>query len=180
MNWLALSVQYGIVVLIALFLWNRQLHVLLTLWVLLSVVCFPACAFFGLPLACGIAFPLGILVSLLGWWYSAELVKPRYIMLDWPRLKVRLFRNLSITLIAILHIVLILLPVAILADWKTALVIAGVNVLAWMKAGAVSTDRYVLQRAKEIHDEEPECSFEDALIQGEREARFNVDKTDFP
>jgi len=166
-SWLTLSAIYLLPVSIALFFWNHKLDAFLGLWVILSLMAFPVSVFFGVPLVCGVAFPIAMLVSLLGWWYNAQLVKRR-------TNRIRLVSCFSGILIGTMHILLVLLPIAIWAGWRIATVVAAVNVIFWMRAGAVSADRYVLQRAMEIHNEHPERSFREALSQAESEMRFNV------
>ncbi len=173
MSWLALSAAYGAFLLGALWLWNRKLHGLLGLFVLATCLIFTVSPFFGIPWACALGFVFGILLSLLGWWYSAQTVKPK-------DSQILLVGRLSVSLIFVLQVLLSVLPVGIWADWRVSLALLTLNSVAWMKAGAVSTDAYVLNRAQEITQGDPQLNTRAAMAKAEAEMRANVDDMSDP
>lgn len=173
MNWLALSVGYGAFLLGALWLWNRKLHGLLGLFVLATCLIFLLSPFFGIPWACAFGLVFGILLSLLGWWYSAQIVKPK-------DSQILLVGRLSVSLIFVLQVLLSALPIGIWADWRVSLALLVLNSVAWMKAGAVSTDAYVLNRAQEIAQEDPRLNTRASVAKAEAEMRANVSDTSDP
>jgi hypothetical protein len=173
LTWLGSSIWYGLTLTIALWLHNRQQNGLLPVFVFFACLAFLLSPLFGVSVVYGITFTVGILLSWLTWWYTRQIVKPRYAQ---PPIVWRM----SFSLLASFIFLFAVLPILIWEDWKVALVVAVTSVLTSMKAGAVSTDDYALKRAAEISDQNPSLDPSQALAQAEAEMTVNVDDTPDP
>jgi hypothetical protein len=110
---------------------------------------------------------------LLTWWYAAQIVKPKFS-------QVLIVSRLGPFVLALLHLILVIVPLLIWANWKVALVVTITNLLASMKAGAVSTDIYVQKRAAEMRLQNPQLTPRQAQSQAEAEMRANVNDDSRP
>lgn len=154
-------------------LWNRQLYGALSVFVVLALVGLPLSGFFGLAPVYAICYPVELLLSLCGWWYSTQLVKH---FTERPRVCL----GLSVSLLLMLQLLLVFMPMAVWGDWKVGVAVLLISWLTGILAGSEATDRFVTHRAARIMDEDPDCSWEKALARAEREVRWNVNSDLLP
>jgi hypothetical protein len=164
---------YALTLAITLWLYSRRLTGLLPVFVFLACAAFLISPLFGVSAIYGISFALGVLITLLTWWYTSQIVKPRHAQAP-------IVWRLSLTLLSSFLLLFGVLPILIWQDWRVALVVALTSFLTSMKAGAISTDAFVLKRATEISDQNPNLHPNKALAQAEVEMTANIEDTPDP